>query len=597
MERLKRALWWTIAAIVILTPLLMFPFGKDLFLLPKRAFFATASIITAAIIVIAVLNGHIRIAREKLRSAPAAIAVAAVCWTLFSTLTSTNRSLSFDAFVITCAYTLFFLAATAIVAGRELRVMAMVFIPAVLNAALVTAQENGFQPFELQDLWYDPHLASTGFMGNPNYVGTILTGPCLAALAIAFVSRGLTRAGSIIVGLVLFLGIVSSQTLTAVLAMIAGIAALALLASWRKALVGLVGLAVLMTILSTTYAPLRNRMERLFDRLSNRDYNSLLTNRLTPFAAAIELSKQHPITGSGPGTFGWNYFDAKVAVDRKYPALMGPAQRLSWNYSFSEVHNDHLEIAAETGLGGYAIFLAALVALGGVSFRRKSDLAGDPRRQLARLLSLPLALAFGMLTLAQFPLQLPSAATTFLFLAACCVSWGFPDGASPLAFESERSSRRWTRIVVTLISVIAAALILKLGVQPLRCDIELRALEERTLQAMNDPGHLAAPLARETIERADAALAHCRKQLEFLMVKGANQRILNRREDAVETYKRAAALEKRPEIFFQLGATLFEAGRSLDAIEPFAQACRFQPSLLDQVPQSIRSDIESRIRQ
>jgi O-antigen ligase len=93
------------------------------------------------------------------------------------------------------------------------------------------------------------------------------------------------------------------------------------------------------------------------------------------------------------------------------------------------VHNDHLEILAESGLPGYVLYLVSLAGLASISFRRR-DGPESERRRFARLFALPFAAAFATVTLAQFPLQLAATAVTSLFLAAICVAWSEVDEQS-----------------------------------------------------------------------------------------------------------------------------------------------------------------------
>jgi small-conductance mechanosensitive channel len=101
--------------------------------------------------------------------------------------------------------------------------------------------------------------------------------------------------------------------------------------------------------------------------------------------------------------------------------------------SFAETHNDHLQVAAETGLPGYAIFLSALFVLAWPSRRRAviaSGAAVPPqtvRRSFAHAFRAPLAAAFFVAALAQFPLQLAAPRLAFITLAALAVGWDRAD--------------------------------------------------------------------------------------------------------------------------------------------------------------------------
>ena len=100
--------------------------------------------------------------------------------------------------------------------------------------------------------------------------------------------------------------------------------------------------------------------------------------------------------------------------------------------NFAETHNDHLQVLAETGLPGYALLLAGVLLLAFPGSRRhKRNAKGGTRveQTLARNLRLPLATAFVVLALGQFPLQLAAPRFEFLMLAGLCIAWDKDDAA------------------------------------------------------------------------------------------------------------------------------------------------------------------------
>jgi O-antigen ligase len=580
---------------VLLTPMVVYPPARAMFLLPKSALFFTGSILLALVAAAAVTGGELRILQARNFQIAHALTGVVLVWTAVATAFSTKASLSVGALAVAAGYAMFFLSALHLLRQRTVAALFPLFAAAAANAALVILQESGiWQPFDLQDFRYDPHLASTGLMGNPNGVGMLLMGAALAAVALALESRGRLRWTTGALAILLVGGILASRTLTAAVGFAAGTAVLLLLVSWKRAVVALaIALAFAMTAV-VVHPPIRGRVAHLAELARSGDYNTLLTNRLTPFTAAVDLAREHPLTGTGPGTFGWHYFDAKIGAEQRHPSLRGPHQQGSWNYSFSEVHNDHLEVLAETGVPGYLIFLGCLGWLGSLSLRRRSPEPMELEQEFARVLSLPLATGFAVLTLAQFPLQMPAAALSYLFLAAACVRWS---GAYPPAGEVKAA--RWSAgrlIAVGAVVLIAIAAVNHAAIRPLRCDVTLKDLERRTNSNLAARPLLAAPAARETIVETDRLLARCPFSQELLMVRAANLRLVDRRDEAVETYRRALAIEKRPEILFQLGATLLETGRTQEALAAFTEACRFQPLLLEHVPFAVRGEVIEGIR-
>jgi len=132
--------------------------------------------------------------------------------------------------------------------------------------------------------------------------------------------------------------------------------------------------------------------------------------------------RDHPLTGVGPGGFAFQYFDYKLRIQEQHPSLFGPHGATPEN--FGEVHNDHLQVAAEIGLPGYVLFAAALLFLAAPAWRTAQ--VQSPRNELVRVLALPLAVSFAVLAIAQFPLELVAATHAYLWAASAVVAWSRP---------------------------------------------------------------------------------------------------------------------------------------------------------------------------
>lgn len=425
--RLDEAQRWIVAALVVATPLVISPAGKDLFRLPKEMVLRAGWIVLVALLLSAVIRRRANLSLEALRSPVVFLPAAAVAWTAIATLTSSNRQISTGSLAFVAGAAVFFLASIEFAKRAPLKAAALVLIPASVNSLVAAAQEwTEWRPIALEDLAFDRHLMTTGLMGNPNDVGTLLMGPILLAWAGAIVTRGRPRALFAAASVVLIAGLLASRTLTAILATAAGILVMSAVVSWKRAVAGALVLAMAGFLLVSFYPPLAERSRQMRSLIERGDYDAVLTNRLTSFYAAAEMAREHPLTGIGPGTFGWHYFDYRLLVESKKPGLGESRRGAEWNYNFGEVHNDHLEIAAEAGLPAWILYIAALGLLASASLRRGDVPAGE-RAQIARLLALPLAAAFFVLTLAQFPLQLAATVTTYLFLASLCLAWRFAD--------------------------------------------------------------------------------------------------------------------------------------------------------------------------
>jgi O-antigen ligase len=105
-------------------------------------------------------------------------------------------------------------------------------------------------------------------------------------------------------------------------------------------------------------------------------------------------------------------------VDR-YPRTL----RGTTGTNFGEVHNDHAQLLAETGLPGYLLFLAAIFAIVRAVRERKTT---DARSSIARGIALPLAGTLLVLGLAQFPLYVTITRQLLVTMAGLLIGWSRP---------------------------------------------------------------------------------------------------------------------------------------------------------------------------
>src|SRR6185295_2105101 len=169
-------------------------------------------------------------------------------WCIVTTLTSSNRPLS-EASLVTVAAALVVYVATRLIAPTlRLPVLFVVFAGAFANAVVVTLQElRIWNPFVFPTE-VTGHGQSVGLLGNPNDVGTLLAGPAIVALVAAVAVRGWQRVLYGTAAVVLFGGVATSQTRTAMIAFVAGAIVAALLRPWRQALAVAVLLAIFVTV-------------------------------------------------------------------------------------------------------------------------------------------------------------------------------------------------------------------------------------------------------------------------------------------------------------------------------------------------------------
>jgi len=401
--------------------------GFDVFNLPKElAFRAEAILLLAALAFWAAAKR----CTWSLRAArPATIVVAAVvAWAAITTLTSTNRALSADTLITIAAAAAIFLATLLAAQTAPVSAVDVVMIGACANAALVIVQElKIWSPF-VHEATTSAQYASGGFLGNTNYIGAYLAAPALAAIVLTVVAAGRRRWIYAAVATLLVVALILSATRTALAALIAGLMVFAFRSRrGAPAMLGVVAVIAVLTI--SPRMPLGAKARELIDAAKTRDYEQLFSERLLPSLAAIDMIRDHPLLGVGPGCFRFNFMSYRLRLGEHYPAAWTRGYPGYW----SAVHDDHLEVAAETGLPGYALFLAAIVAGAGLRGRGVARSRGPARREtprprvlessFARAMRWPLAALVFVLCLAQFPLELAAPRLALITLGALCMGW------------------------------------------------------------------------------------------------------------------------------------------------------------------------------
>ncbi len=425
-ERSDRLWYWLIAVLVlgagiVLIPIIYTGGALDAFRLPKEMAFRAEAILLAVIAVFAGTSPHANW-RNALATLPRrewVLLAAMAVWSIVTTLTSLNRPLS-AASLVTVAATLVIYIATRLVAGRlRLPALYVVFAGALANAVVVTLQEIGRWNAFVFPPEITGHYRSVGLLGNPNDVGTFLAGPAVVALIGTVVVKGWQRVTFGVIAVVLFMGIAMSQTRTAMIAFVTGIIVAALLRPWRQAM-AVAGILIIFGLVSLRPGTgIRGNFDRLLVGARNHDYAILLSERAVPFLSAFEMLRAHPFTGVGPGCFKYFFMTTRMDLEKRYPRDW----TRGWPMNFGETHNDHLQVAAETGVPGYLLLLAAGLLLAIPGRRRPAGTTLTSEQTLASAARAPLAATFFVIALAQFPLQLAAPRLMYITLGALAISW------------------------------------------------------------------------------------------------------------------------------------------------------------------------------
>jgi O-antigen ligase len=421
--RLHRILSIVVLTGAALVPVLVVPGGLDIFRQPKELALYAVAIIAATIAAAALTLGARVAADDAQRLAlPAKLAAAGVVWTIVAAAFSRHRGLSFDALVYVAS-----IVAVTIISALALRrvavrlVAAAVLLPAVANATLIFLQAT-----EIWNPWVFPPKVSArqhknALLGNPNDVGAYLVAPLLFAVTLALTARRHRRIYGAVAA-VLTAGLLVTETLTAIIAAAAAIVTLAFLRRRAREVVAATSLLCVVVVVTVFFAPVGERIREVVSARQISRFDWMISGRLPAFAAAWGMFTDDPVTGIGPGAFSFEYMPYRTELNQNYSAMFASQYRA---VNFGEVHNDHLQLLAESGLPGYGLVLAAIAMVARLSFRKPTG-SGSERERTARFLAFPLAMGLLVTMLTGFPLQLAAPAYTFAFLAGACLAW---DGA------------------------------------------------------------------------------------------------------------------------------------------------------------------------
>lgn len=414
----RYAAWLVTAAVLIAVPLVFDPLMKNTFRQPKEILFRGGGILLLIVFAFVWTKWKIQWNWVSLRKPVHLFPMLILCWTIVTALTSKNFLLSAESLItVICSIAVFFGVRFAVAARRSLSVIDVALAGAVINAILAILQEfDLWQPFTFPPNMAG-HMATTALLGNPNDVGTFLLVPTVACVVGVAVLSGTRRWIYASIAAILVAGLLASGTRTALIALPPAVIVVIAKQSRRVTLILVPILALAVIPVTLPFTKVGQRFHTMITAAKERRYDTVFSQRMPGVLTAWDMFRNHPFVGVGPGAYKYLFRRYRVALSAEYPEQWTRSLPLS----FSEAHNDHLQILAETGLPGYVLFLAALAT---VAFRRgRATVGADQAARFARILRVPMVIAIAIVALAQFPLQIAATRTELLYFAAIAVTW------------------------------------------------------------------------------------------------------------------------------------------------------------------------------
>lgn len=570
-----RPLWqWLLILTLITVPALVFdPRAQESFRLPKLLLAESVGLATLLILVWSRPQRFVLDLRSFLRQ-PAVIALLPMLAIASAGLLTSSHPLHVRQGLLSLAIGAACLVgwSLGLTASEHRRALTALLFPAAFLSVIAIGQFHGFiESFQLEGNVKE-RIALTSWAGGVFDLAGYLVLPML--IAQVCLRRAAPR-WRWVWGLGLALGayaLALTQTLTAIAALLAGSLVLWLgVVPWRRIAAILGVLAVLGGALAVGIGPLRERIVKKVDNLKSGEINQLLSGRLDAWWAAMWMFEQHPWVGVGHGAYRSEFGTARLALtEQGYRFYRGQHQPY-----FTNAHSEFLEVLAEWGLPG-------LLALGWAVWRlllqlrrRRAEISADadsqhvPERRSDLALMAAGVTALAVLSAANFPLRLALVGYPYLLLA----SWIFRPGQT----AGDRSSSRSLVWLLSLFLAVALVFTAHRGVGRMQAS---RKLVE--VKVMGQMGRMArAPLpyqARRLLEKTAASLQKIQEldpvEVRIPLSRGSLYALLGRPAAAIRAFDEALELERRSEIYVNLGLVHFATGDHEAAREAFRNAQR-----------------------
>ena len=251
-------------------------------------------------------------------------------------------------------------------------------------------------------------------LGNEGYVALACALMAAAGLAFALNARqGQHRMWAAALCVLAIAVILVNRQLTSVLALTAALIAI-LAVRWRARWIVAIGATVVLLAATAALVPaLRNLTWAALPVRDVVSYQQHTTYRLGAWAAAIEMIRERPLFGHGPGSYATQSQKYRLAAEIRLQARLTPPPTAN---GFVYAHQEYLQLAAEAGLITLLAVVAALTTLIAALLRlARSPGSAEPLALLAVIITGAVA------ALAWFPMQIPF--TAVLLLLACGRAW------------------------------------------------------------------------------------------------------------------------------------------------------------------------------
>jgi O-antigen ligase len=344
------------------------------------------------------------------RRAAAMLAAAALLLALLAALLSPRRAVSLDAFRSVAVFALLLPLGASNAVARARHWLAGTFLGATaVNAVVSLLQSRGlFHPFALET--FGSRQETGAYAGNVGYLAITLA--LAAVLSLGLLLTAARPGVRVAAGVSLLLdaaALLANQNLTALTAALGGAAVLLSMLHGRRAALPMAGAVLAAAFAFAAYPPLRHRAQEAVAAARSGSWDALVSFRGGAWAAGLEMARDRPLTGFGPGTFGAEYVPHRLAAEiRARHRFVAPLL----TSSYAEAHCDYLQVFSDAGTPAGLLVLSAVGCLFAALVR-----AARRRGSAETLILLGVLAAAATAALTWFPLQRPVTAVPILLAA------------------------------------------------------------------------------------------------------------------------------------------------------------------------------------
>ena len=184
----------------------------------------------------------------------------------------------------------------------------------------------------------------------------------------------------------------------------------------KKWLIALFIIFLIITIIYSTDNPLNKSVitvtERAISTFDEKDPS--VKTRLLIWWSTLNMIKDKPLLGTGIGTFKMNYLDYQADFLQKNPDY------IKFSGKAAEAHNEYIQILAELGISGFAVFLLIIFVFYSLTLKYLKNKHNNQDRIVVFGLLMGIT-SFLIHSLFTFPFHVPVLGSTFFILLGLAV--------------------------------------------------------------------------------------------------------------------------------------------------------------------------------